>query len=66
MRLPKQLVDPIMKLSVYQAFYEKCVERLKDPECTADDIRQILLAVDDAMANYRNTPEYKKALSGKF
>lgn len=67
MKLPKAFVDRVMMLGMYQAFYEKVCELLKQG-CSIDDIAEVAMTVESAIESgaYKSTPEYLNALKGKF
>lgn len=68
MKLPKALVEQAMRLSMYQAFYEKVVQLIHTEGTTVDDIAEVAITLENAIetGEYRNLPEYKKAIKGKF
>lgn len=68
MKLPKGLVEQAMKLSMYQAFYEKVTQLLHTEGTTLDDIAEVAITLENAISTgeYRNLPEYKKALKGDY
>lgn len=68
MKLPKGMVDQIMRLSMYQAFYEKVTQLLQAEGTTLDDIAEVAATLESAIDSgaYKNLPEFKNAIKGKL
>lgn len=68
MKLPKGMVDQIMRLSMYQAFYEKVAQLLQTEGTTLDDIAEVAATLENAIdsGSYKNLPEYKNAINKKL